>query len=116
MGADNGKPALSRSLWRVLVEARAKASGVVWVSRCLFSCWITRRVRENEDRFDSNIKTDLGGIILPDREGVTREGDWEFFFFTVFTGVSTFIIPKKSFLGGEEGVHRAPPARGTPRK
>ena len=34
------------------------------------------------------------------------------FFFIVFTGVSTFIIPKKSFLGGEEGVHRAPLARG----
>ena len=115
MGADNGKPALSSSLWRVLVEARAKASGVVWVSRCLFSCGITRRVRENKDRFDFNIMTDSGGIVLPDKEDVTREGDWEFFFHS-FHGGFHFHYSQKIVFGGRGRRTQSSSSKRTPRK
>ena len=58
------------------VRSRRGTSESVWisVSQCLFSCGMTRHVRENMDYFDFNLKTDPG-IMLLDRAD-PKAGRW----------------------------------------
>ena len=72
MGADKGKPALSRLASAGSSTHERKHLGVV-EAVCLFYFYSrdNRRVRENKDRFDFNTKTDPG-IIVPATADVSR--------------------------------------------
>ena len=71
LGADKGNPTLSRRAGACSSRHERKRLGVGETVPGVFSCGITRRVRENKDRFDFNIRTDLG-ITPPDRADVNR--------------------------------------------